>query len=62
MNILELFAGSRSIGKAAESLGHKVFSVDINNFENIDLVVDILDLKKEQIPFYPEMVWALHLF
>ena len=58
MNILELFAGSRSIGKAAESLGHKVFSVDINNFENIDLVVDILDLKKEQIPFYPEMVWA----
>ncbi len=58
MNILELFAGSRSIGKAAESLGHKVFSIDINNFENIDLVIDILDLKKEQIPFYPEMVWA----
>jgi site-specific DNA-cytosine methylase len=58
MKILELFAGSRSIGMAAESLGHQVFSVDINNFENIDLVIDILDLKKEQIPFYPDMIWT----
>jgi site-specific DNA-cytosine methylase len=58
MNVLELFAGSRSIGKAADFLGHQVFSVDINDFENIDLVIDILELKKEQIPFYPDMVWA----
>ena len=58
MKILELFAGSRSIGKAAEYLGHKVFSVDINAFENIHLVIDILNLKKEQIPFYPDMIWA----
>ena len=38
MNVLELFAGSRSIGKVAESFGCNVFSVDINNFEGIDLV------------------------
>ena len=46
MKVLELFAGSRSIGKTAESLGMEVFSVDINNFENINLVKDILHLKK----------------
>jgi len=58
MKILELFAGSRSIGMASESLGHQVFSVDINAFKNIDLVIDILELKKEQIPFIPDMIWA----
>ena len=36
MKVLELFAGSRSIGKVAEKLGHEVFSVDINNFKNIN--------------------------
>lgn len=58
MKILELFAGSRSIGMAAESLGHQVFSVDINAFKNIDLAIDILEIKKEQIPFNPDMIWA----
>ena len=58
MNILELFAGSRSIGNIGDKLGHKVFSVDINNFENIDLVQDIEFLKVEQIPFKPDMIWA----
>ena len=42
MKVLELFAGSRSFGKAAESLGFDVFSSDINNFPKIDYVVDIL--------------------
>ena len=58
MKVLELFAGSRSIGKAAESLGYKVFSVDINKFKGIDLVIDILNLKKEMIPFTPDIIWA----
>jgi site-specific DNA-cytosine methylase len=58
MKVLELFAGSRSIGKVAESLGHEVFSIDINDFENIDLVIDILLLKKDMIPFIPDMIWA----
>ncbi len=51
MTILELFAGSRSIGKVAEKYGFEVFSVDINKFDKIDLVIDILDLKKDMIPF-----------
>jgi len=58
MTVLELFAGSRSIGKTAESLGMEVFSVDINNFENINLVKDILDLKKSDIKKEPNIIWA----
>ena len=58
MKLLELFAGSRSIGKEAEKQGFEVFSVDINNFKDIDLVIDILDLKKEMIPFSPDVIWA----
>ena len=58
MKILELFAGSRSIGKAAERLGHEVCSVDWQPFEGIDLVMDINDLTFDMLPFVPDMVWA----
>ena len=58
IKILELFAGSRSIGKVAEELGYKVFSVDVKDFEKIDLVKDIEFLTKEDIPFIPDMIWA----
>lgn len=58
MNILELFAGSRSIGVEAEKMGHNVFSIDIKDFEGIDLVQDIEFLKESQIPFVPDMIWA----
>lgn len=58
MNVLELFAGSRSIGKQAEKLGMNVFSSDINNFENIDYVVSILDFDVTKVPFKPDVIWA----
>ena len=58
MKVLELFAGSRSIGNIADRLGYEVFSVDINQFDKIDLAIDIMDLKKEMIPFHPDMIWA----
>ena len=32
--------------------------VDIEPFDNIDLVKDILDVKQGDIPFYPDMIWA----
>lgn len=58
MKILELFAGSRSIGKAAESLGYEVYSVDIMAFEGIDMVRDIEFLTPEDINFAPDIIWA----
>ena len=58
IKVLELFAGSRSIGKVADELGYEVFSVDINNFEGIDLVKDIEFLTKDDIPFVPYVIWA----
>ena len=43
MKVLELFAGTRSIGKAFEAHGHQVFSVEWDkSFENIDLYEDVL--------------------
>lgn len=57
-NILELFAGSRSIGKIAENLNMNVFSVDWKNYDKIDLAIDIEKLKTKDIPFIPDMVWA----
>lgn len=58
MKVLELFAGSRSIGKEAEKLGMEVFSTDINDFPDIDYVVNILDFKTSKVPFQPDIIWA----
>lgn len=62
MKVLELFAGTRSIGKAFEARGHEVYSVEWNkDFENIDLYADIGTLTAEDIikEFgYPDIIWA----
>lgn len=57
MKVLELYAGSRSIGNVADELNYKVFSVDIKPFENIDLIIDIEELTIADLPFIPDMVW-----
>lgn len=62
MKVLELFAGTRSIGKAFEKRGHEVFSVDWNrDFENINLYADIGQLTAQDIleKFgHPDVIWA----
>lgn len=62
MKVLELFAGTRSIGKAFEAKGHEVFSVEWNkNFENIDLYADIGTITAEDILRQfgkPDVIWA----
>lgn len=56
MNVLELFAGSRSFGRNAENMGHKVFSVDWESYDSIDLAIDIEFLTPEHIPFIPDYI------
>ena len=62
MKILELFAGTRSIGKAFEARGHTVYSVEWDKqFEDIDLYADIGKLTaREVIERFgvPDVVWA----
>ena len=56
--LLELFAGSRSVGRIAEGLGFRVFSSDIEPFDNIDYVTDILNFDVTKVPFIPDVIWA----
>lgn len=58
MNVLELFAGSRSIGKQAEKLGMNVFSSDLIEFDGINYAVSILDFDVTKVPFQPDIIWA----
>lgn len=62
MEVLELFAGTRSIGKAFEAKGHKVYSVEWDKkHQNIDLYADISKVTAEQILKEfgkPDIIWA----
>lgn len=57
LEIVEVFAGSRCIGEEAEKQGHKVFSVDWEAYENIDLVIDVEKMGIKDIPFIPDAGW-----
>ena len=58
MKLLELFAGSRSVGTVAEQMGFEVYSSDINAFKDINYVSDILQFDTDKVPFIPDIIWA----
>lgn len=58
MNVLELFAGSRSFATAAQSLGMNAFTTDNVQYGGIDYVIDVLDFDISSVPFVPDIIWA----
>lgn len=62
LKVLELFAGTRSIGRTFEENGHEVFSVEWDKkFEDIDLYEDVLKVTAKDILEKfgrPDVIWA----
>jgi len=58
MKVLELFAGTKSIGKAAKELGYDVFSSDFNPKFNTDYTIDLVEFDVTKVPFKPDIMWC----
>ena len=60
--MLELFAGTCSIGKAFKKHGHQIFCIEWDKtFKNIDLYADVLTVKATDIIELfgkPDIIWA----
>jgi hypothetical protein len=58
LKVLDLFAGSRSFSKQAQLMGMETFTSDINAFEGIDYVTNILEFDVNRLPWKPDVIWA----
>jgi len=58
IKVLELFAGTKSIGKAAKELGYEVFSSDYLEKFKTDYTVDLLEFDVNKVPWQPDIIWA----
>jgi hypothetical protein len=57
MKLLELFSGSRSVGKIGEKMAMEVFSIDNQSFPNTNWIGDIRDFTINK-KFIPDIIWA----
>lgn len=55
---LELFSGTKSFSKVMAKYGYKTFTVDNDPKLEPDLVQNILDLRTDQLPYTPDILWA----
>ena len=59
MQLLELFAGTRSVGKVAEKHGFNVKSLELLPQFGCELTMSILDFNPEDHPdIIPDAIWA----
>jgi site-specific DNA-cytosine methylase len=58
MKVLEIFCGTKSIGKAFKEKGHQVFSIDNDPQHSPDLCCDVLALNVNDLPWMPDVIWA----
>lgn len=61
LKVLELFSGTRSIGKAFERRGHEVYSVDWDESFDADWYVDLETVTADQVVKrfgHPDVIWA----
>lgn len=56
MNVLELFAGTKSFSNAA--IGFQTFTSDYDPQFNTDYCVDIMEFDTSKVPFKPDIIWA----
>tara|TARA_R110000824_G_scaffold76743_1_gene194383 strand:+ start:6306 stop:6893 length:588 start_codon:yes stop_codon:yes gene_type:complete len=59
MRLLELFKGTGSVGRVANTKGYEVISLDIDPQFNPDICVDIMDFNYKKYPVgYFHTIWA----
>lgn len=58
MRTLELFSGTRSFSKVAESKGHETFCVELDTRFQADLHKNILDVQIKDLPKDIDVLWA----
>jgi len=58
MKVLELFSGTESFSKVARKRGHEVFTIELNPIFKPSLCKNIMNVKLEDIPFKPDIIWA----
>ena len=57
-HLLELFCGTKSIGRAFERNGWAVTSVDLEAKFEPDICCNVLDLTPEMLETRPDLIWA----